>query len=438
MCPFSKHSVGVNTHAHQPRASLEPLEQLLDHRAPNNPKLHDLDAIRASIARFGFVAPVLVDETEGLVAEGHGRLEALELMCLEDCLAPDGIQVDEVGRWLVPTVHVSLAPGQADAYRIASNRTVELGGWDQTKLADLLAKIASEAEGLTGVGFTRTDMNEQIAAITANPARVKDPEALPSVPPERAVHLKPGDFVGMGAHRLLVGDATESASVERAAGALRGAALCTDPPYGVAYTGGTDERLTILNDNASATRALLSKSFSAVNRVLVPGAAVYVFHPAGPLSMVFGEEFCRVGWSYRQSLVWVKNSLVLGRSDYQYRHEPILYGFKPGPGRLGRGGKSWYGGNDASSVFEVPRPNASRDHPTAKPVRLIELMLRNSTRRGDVVIDPFAGSGSTLIACELLGRTFVGLELDPRYAQVIVDRWETYTGRRAVVESSVE
>ena len=152
--------------------------------------------------------------------------------------------------------------------------------------------------------------------------------------------------------------------------------------------------------------------------------------------MVVTEEFCRVGWSFRQQLVWVKNSLVLGRSDYMYRHEPVLYGFKPGPGRLGRGGRAWHGGNDASSVFEIPRPSASPDHPTAKPVRLVEAMLRNSSRVGDTVLDLFVGSGTTLIASELLGRRFAGLELDPRYAQVTLDRWERFSGRTASIEPS--
>lgn len=412
------------------------LEELLLQRAPNNPKLHDLKSIRASFARFGFVSPVLIDDTEQFIAEGHGRLETLEAMCLEGCTPPVGVQVDDAGRWLVPTVHVRLAPGQADAYRIASNRTVELGGWDQTKLADLLTKIAGEVGGLVGVGFTPTEMNEQIAAITRKSKAAKDPEALPAVPAPRSVRLRLGDLVCMGAHRLLVGDATDPDSLARALGALRGNSLCTDPPYGVIYSGGTDERLTILNDDPEGLRSLLRRSFAAVDPLLLPGASLYVFHPAGPQSKEFLDEFCNVGWSHRQGLVWVKNSLVLGRSDYQYRHEPILYGFKPGPGRLGRGGKAWYGGNDAASVLEVPKPTASRDHPTAKPVRLLELLLRNSTRRGDVVVDPFAGSGSTLIACELLGRTFVGLELDPRYAQVIVDRWEAYTGRTAVIEAA--
>jgi DNA modification methylase len=165
--------------------------------------------------------------------------------------------------------------------------------------------------------------------------------------------------------------------------------------------------------------------------VLADGAAIYVAHPAGALSVVFAQRFLAQGWRLHQTLVWVKDSLVPGHSDYQYRHEPVLFGYKAAQGRRGRGSSGWYGGNDCSSVFEVPRPKASPDHPTSKPVALVEAMVKNSSRSGEVVLDPFLGSGSTLIACERLGRHCYGIELDPRYVDVAVKRWETFTGRKA-------
>lgn len=200
------------------------------------------------------------------------------------------------------------------------------------------------------------------------------------------------------------------------------------------YSGGSG--LTITNDDAGSLPALLRGAFASADTVLAPGAAVFLFHPSGPLSLTFGSAVSEAGWQLRQSLVWIKDSPVLGHSDFHYRHEPIIYARKPGAGRWGRGGQGWYGSNDAASVLEFPRPKASRDHPTMKPVRLIAALLEKVTRRGDIVLDPFAGSGSTLIACELLGRRFLGLEIDPAYAQVAIDRWEAYTGRKARKEDA--
>ena len=162
--------------------------------------------------------------------------------------------------------------------------------------------------------------------------------------------------------------------------------------------------------------------------MLCAGAALYVAHPAGPQSATFLEAFCAQGWSLRQTLVWVKDSLVLGHADYHFRHEPLLYGYKPGGGRRGRGGEGFYGDNAQSSVLEVARPRAAREHPTMKPVELVKICLRNSSRRRDLVLDPFAGSGSTMVACERLGRRARLLELDPADCDVICARYERLTG----------
>jgi len=167
---------------------------------------------------------------------------------------------------------------------------------------------------------------------------------------------------------------------------------------------------------------------------LAPSAPFYVSAPAGPRSAAFRAAIAAVGWRLHQELVWVKGTIVLGHSDYQYGHEPILYGYTPGSGRPGRGrhpGSHWYGDNGESSVLEYPKPAANRDHPTAKPVALVAHCLRNSTRPGDLVYEPFAGSGSTLIAAEQLGRRCLAIEIDPRYAQVTLERWQAFTGREA-------
>jgi DNA modification methylase len=165
--------------------------------------------------------------------------------------------------------------------------------------------------------------------------------------------------------------------------------------------------------------------------VLRAGAPLYVFHPAGELSVTFARAFIDQGWSLRQTLVWKKDRLVIGHGDYHYGHEPILYGYTPSPGRRGRGAGGFYGGNGQSSVLEVPRPAASPDHPTAKPVELLRRLIANSSRRGHIVLDPFGGSGSALVACQELSRRAFVMEIDPAYCDVIMARFEALTGHRA-------
>jgi site-specific DNA-methyltransferase (adenine-specific) len=234
----------------------------------------------------------------------------------------------------------------------------------------------------------------------------------------------------LGAHRLACGDAGDKRLLDELVQNESAEVLWTDPPYGVSYTGKTPARLWIRGDEAEGLEALLRDGFAAVDPLLAPSARFYVCSPAGPLGLVFRQAVANQGWRLHQSLVWVKNSPVLGHSDYLYAHEDVLYGKKSGPGRPGRGrhrGSRWYGDNRQSSVLMIDRPSRSPDHPTQKPVELVERTLRNSSRRGDAVLDPFAGSGSTLIACERLGRRCFAVEIDPRYVDVIRRRYEELT-----------
>ena len=190
--------------------------------------------------------------------------------------------------------------------------------------------------------------------------------------------------------------------------------------------GGTAERLTLANDRHEGLSDLLEASFRAADAALGPDAALYVAHPAGPHSQLFAQAFQGAGWHLHQTLIWVKDAFVLGHSDYHYRHEPILYGWK--------GSKHpWYGGRDQQSVFEVARPRRSPERPTAKPVALVEAQLRNSSRRGQAGYDPFCGSGTTLIAAERLGRPCLAMEIDPRYVDVCLRRWQAYSGLDALL-----
>lgn len=258
----------------------------------------------------------------------------------------------------------------------------------------------------------------------------------------------------LGPHRVMCGDSTSQAHVGRLMDADRAEILWTDPPYGVEYVGGTG--LTIQNDDAEGLPALLRDAFARASEVLTPGAAIYVAHPEAELGIVFGVAFLAAGWRLHQSLVWVKDSMVLGHSDYHYRHEAVMfgsapgrskrgkkhegifYGYAPGGGRRGRGGEGWHGNNSQTTVLEIPRPKRSLEHPTMKPVELVARCLLNSSRPGDIVLDLFGGSGSTLIAAHTQLRVARLMELDPVYVDVICRRWQEFTGELPVLEATGE
>ena len=206
----------------------------------------------------------------------------------------------------------------------------------------------------------------------------------------------------------------------------------TDPPYGVDYVGKTAQRADDQKRRPGrAARSARRRVRRRPTRCWRRRRAFYVAAPTGPRGTIFRLALDQVGWRFHQELVWVKNSPVLGHSDYQLQHEAFLYGWKPGPGRAGRGrhkGRRWYGDNRQTSVLFFDRPARSEAHPTMKPVALLEAMLRNSSRRGDIVFDPFAGSGSTLIACERLGRRCFAIEIDPGYCDVIRRRYREFVG----------
>jgi hypothetical protein len=245
----------------------------------------------------------------------------------------------------------------------------------------------------------------------------------PSRMPARSIGSgKTGSCVRTAPTRPSSSDSWPANGSVRLSPTSRGASLTREKP---------SKALTIANDDPAGQRDFLTRAFAALDGVLGPRTPFYLFTPSGPAGTEFRLALRAVGWEHRQTLIWLKDVFVLGHSDYHYRHEEILYGFTPGPGRAGRGAgrrTRWHGGNDQGSVFVFDRPKASREHPTSKPVALIAALLRNSTRRGDLVLDPFAGSGSTLLASELLGRRCAAVELDPRYADVVRHRFQEFTG----------
>ena len=371
---------------------------------PGNPRRGWVEGIADGLRRYGQLRPAVVNRRNSEVLVGNHML----------------IAARQLGWEMLDVMWVDLDDDEARRLLLLDNRLSDVAEYDVQELLEMLSSVGD----LDGTGYGQADLDELLDSLAPPPL---DEDAMIPVPSNPVT--QPGDLVELSGHRLVCGDARDPQAYARLLGEEQAGLLWTDPPYGVEYVGKTARRLRIANDSSAGLAGLLAEAFAGADGVLEPGAALYVAHPAGPLMAVFVAAFLGAGWSLRQSLVWVKDAMVMGRSDYHYRHEPILYGYKPASaGRLGRGGSGWHGDNRQTSVFEVDRPRSSSEHPTMKPPELIEIALRNSSARGTVVLDPFAGSGSTLIAAERTGRRARLLELDPGYCDVIIARYEALTG----------
>jgi len=309
------------------------------------------------------------------------------------------------------------------AYVLADNKLALNAGWDNEMLALELGEIGDLGFDLDLTGFTA----EEIAALMPEQIEpgLTDPDDAPTVQ-ENSITV-PGDVWVMGKHRLLCGDST---SVDDLAKLCQDQAVdmwLTDPPYNVAYEGGTKEKLTIKNDSMEDDqfRQFLRDSYVSADTVMKPGAVFYIWH-ADSEGYNFRGAAKDAGWTVRQCLIWKKSSLVMGRQDYHWKHEPCLYGWKEGAGHL------WATDRKQTTILEFDKPTRNGEHPTMKPVALFEYQLLNNTKGGDIVLDSFGGSGTTLIAAEKNGRIARIMELDPKYCDVIVKRWQNFTGKIAV------
>ncbi len=359
-----------------------------------------VDAVAASIKEFGWQQPIVVD-INGVIIAGHTRYKAAKKLKLKD----------------VPVVVAeNLTDEQVKAYRLADNKTGELADWDFPSLENELAELANF--DMSQFGFD--------ALLREEAGEAEEDDYDVELPEEPKAKL--GDIYQLGRHRLMCGDSTDIATVEKLCGGTQADLLLTDPPYGVDYTGATKDALKIQNDALSenALQTMLSEAFSAGNSVMKPGAVFYIWH-ADSKALAFRTACKMVGWEVRQVLIWVKNSMVMGRQDYQWKHEPCLYGWKDGAGHL------WASDRKQTTILNFDRPVRSKEHPTMKPVKLFDYQIQNNTKGGDIVLDLFGGSGTTVIACEQNGRCARVMELDPRYVDAIVDRWEKLTGEKAVL-----
>lgn len=384
----------------------ESVEALIPYAA--NSRTHSEEQvaqIAASIREFGWANPILIDGDNTIIA-GHGRL-----------LAARKLGMDKVP--IICLDHLSKA--QQRALVIADNKLALNAGWDLEMLKVELSDLGDLGFDLALTGFSE----DEVAAFTADKTEgITDPDDIPDAP---AVPVSvPGDLWLLGKHRLLCGDSTSIDDMDRLTAGQAADMWLTDPPYNVAYEGKTKDALKIQNDSMSDDqfRQFLRDAYVAADAALKPGAVFYIWH-ADSEGYNFRGAAQDAGWKIRQCLIWKKSAMVMGRQDYQWKHEPCLYGWKDGAGHL------WAADRKQTTVLEFDKPSRNGEHPTMKPVALFEYQMLNNTKGGDIVLDSFGGSGTTLIAAEKNGRIARIMELDPRYCDVIVKRWQDFTGQDA-------
>lgn len=414
----------------------------------NNARTHSeeqVEKISRSIKEFGFINPVLIDSNFGIIA-GHGRV----------------LGAKKLGMKEVPCLFVEdLTDEQKRAYILADNKLALDAGWDDEILREEIKALADLDFDVSLTGFELEDFDFNQTDIEFEEDNYDVEEKLPEIP-----KAKYGDIYQLGNHRIMCGDSTSQEDIDKL---LDGAVmdLCvTDPPYNVNYgsineSGYGKERdngSKILNDNMDdeSFYLFLNAFYTQMMRVLKPGGAYYIFH-ADTEGYNFRKALMDAGGQVKQNLIWVKNALVLGRQDYQWKHEPCLYGWKEGAGhyfindrtqttvfedkadldKLSKEElkdmiKEIIEDKTPTTIIHEDKPLKNDVHPTMKPIKLISRLVKNSSKPGENVIDFFGGSGSTLIACEHLGRNCYSIELDPKYVDVIIDRWETLTGKTAI------
>jgi site-specific DNA-methyltransferase (adenine-specific) len=378
-------------------------------RYAKNAKRHpdrQIKALMRMIQRVGFRSPIQVDE-EGEIIAGHGRLTAAEQLGMVD----------------VPVlVQRGLTSQQKRELRLADNRLAELAETDEALLLEELEALGRDGSELWAMGFEELDLRKMLGD-----AHVMDEDSVPDVP--TIPTTRNGDLWLLDEHRVMCGDSISVDAVGRLMDGCLADLLLTDPPYNVAYEGKTADALKIENDSMTDEdfQQFLRKVYMAADAVMKPGSVFYVWHSDSK-----GYDFRRaandVGWQVRQCLIWNKNSMVLGRQDYHCKHEPCLYGWKGGAAHF------WGSDRTQTTVLDFNRPTRSSEHPTMKPVDLFKYQIENSTKKGGLVLDLFGGSGTTVIAAHETGRRTRLMELDTRYVDVIVRRWQDFTGKAATLD----
>ncbi len=375
----------------------------------NNPRNNKnaVDKVASSIKEFGFKVPVIIDRGNVIVT-GHTRLLAAQKLGIAEipCILAD-----------------DLTPAQIKAFRIADNKVSEFSEWDEEMLKTEFEELGELDFDLSLTGFGDDEIGTLLGLDEKSSAKEDDYDVvLPEEP-----KAKPGDIYQLGRHRLMCGDSTKPENVEQLMDDRKADLFLTDPPYNVDYEGKTKDSLKIQNDSMvdEVFRKFLVDAFSAADSVMKQGAVFYIWH-ADSEGYNFRGACHELDWKVRQCLIWNKSCMVMGRQDYQWKHEPCLYGWKPGASHL------WASDRTQTTVLNFDKPSRNKEHPTMKPIALFDYQIQNNTKSEDIVLDTFAGSGTTIMACEQNGRCAYCMELDPKYIDVIIDRWEKFTGEKAV------
>ena len=362
----------------------------------NNPRNNTeaIDKVASSIKNFGFKVPIVIDSSNEIIT-GHTRLKAAEKLKIEEvpCIIAD-----------------DLNDAQVKAFRIADNKVAEFSNWDMELLKIELEELSFENFDMGDFGFD--DMDFEFDSKEA----VEDDFNVEENIPEEPIS-KYGQIYKLGRHRLMCGDSTKVEDVEKLMNGDKADLLITDPPYNVDYVGKTKDSLKIGNDNMNNEEfeQFLFNAFNVANTFMREGAVFYIWH-ADSKALTFRSACNDVGWKVRQCLIWNKNSIVMGRQDYHWKHEPCLYGWKYGAAH------TWNSDRKQSTVIDYNKPSKNGEHPTMKPIGLFDYQIKNNTRKGNKVLDLFAGSGTTIIACEQNDRNAYCMELNPKYINVIIKR----------------
>ena len=412
----------------------KPIEWLRPYE--NNPRNNEqaVEAVANSIKEFGFKVPI-VATIDGEIVNGHTRFKAAKFLKLKT----------------VPVLIANdLTEEQIKAFRLADNKTGELADWD-------VELLYSELDELTGFDMTMFGFEDIDFSLDDFEEDEKETGEEVDIDSEEKPKVEYGDIFQLGRHRLMCGDSTSAKDMARL---IDGAVIdlyVTDPPYNVAYQGGTDEAMTIMNDSMDdvSFRQFLRDAFTVANNHLKPGGAFYIWH-ADSEGLNFRAAVKETGWLLKQSIIWVKNAIVLGRQDYQWKHEPCLYGWKDGASHYFVDNRSLatvieedeenlkemtkselisyiktMQDTSPTTVFYEDKPVRNDIHPTMKPLKLIARCVLNSSKKGDKILDSFNGGGSTLMVCEKSERIYYGMELDPLYVARTIRRWEEETGLTA-------
>jgi DNA modification methylase len=383
---FKKIQISDLKHAeYNPRKDLKPGDK-------------ELEKIKKSINEFGYCDPIILNSDMTIIG-GHQRAKVLK----------------ELGNTEVDCVIIDIDKTKEKALNIALNKIS--GDWEFESLAKLLDELKTEDYDIELSGFDMKEAEKLWDEFM--PKDDKDEDKVPDVPKKPVIQS--GDIILLGKHRLICGDATKTEDLEKLMNGKKARLTVVDPPYGISYVGKTDEALTIQNDNLSDEEFynFLLEAFKRIYEISADGASIYIFH-ADAKGLIFRKAFVDSGFKHSQCCIWVKNTFVMGRQPYQWQHEPALFGWKP------TGAHYWNGDRKQSTIWNFDKPRVNDCHPTMKPIPLIEYIIKNSSKYGDIVVDTFLGSGTTLLAADQADRVCYGSELDEKYCQVIIERWINY------------